>query len=1084
MNEASTHPVKSITLADRSTQHIASTQAFALVAFCFLLSGFAALLYETVWLRQFAILLGTSEQAIAVVLASYMGGLALGSAVAARYVDRIKRPLLTYGILEAGIAIAALAMPIGLMIVRALQSALFAGADQPPDAGSLPQIAFSFVSAFTLIALPTAMMGATLPLLTKHVVHRDEELGPRVSWLYAINTLGAVAGTLCAAFVFLPAFGLLRTVWVGVAANMAVFALVWKLSKTVGNDFDPGHLENQSHAIPPSGTSAGDVRFRWVLVLVAISGAISFCYEIVFTRMLGHVIGGSTFAFATMLSGFLLGITIGSAIATRFASNRRIAAIAFAYAQCLAAIAGVVAYQALNTVAGWPLKERFGESSILLFVTLSIAVLLPTAICIGATIPLAIRVWATNEKDAAGASARVYMWNVLGAIVGSVVTGAYLLPALEYEGAARVAVVGNLILAGSALLLFQIARTHYGAVIVGLAVVVGFVPKFPENVMRRSAIAVDFAQGYLIHTDVGRSATVALFRQPLGIQLRTNGLPEARVAPRGGSLTYRGAGVWLSALPPLLRPEIESMLIVGLGGGVAASSVPPSVKQIDVFELEPEVVEANRRISDQRQSDPLLDSRLSVILNDGRNGLHLTSKTYDSIVSQPSHPWTAGASHLFTREFAEVARDHLTDRGVFLQWMSTEFVDVTLLKSMTASLVSVFPHVRLYCPAHDQLLFVASKQPFDAERTETQSAFIPRINRDYYLQLGISSPTDLYGILRLETKGAKEFSSGCSPITDDRNLFATRLPVSGDAAHTADIVGRLAKWRPLFREDFDPSVSCPTISPYTLLLFRHWDFNADETKQLVEMISDPVEQAIAKAVIAKRRSDWNAYGEILLPICKEYPEDPRAAFLLLADNFSNPKVTIAVDQMQVLGELLDERHTTLIEAISASARGHWPIVKERDDVLRTVRRDEVAFPYVPAIRAAWRIYLEDSDGRSNAREAIGIIDRSSVRFNDLSLSWHRTAAAMRGNRPHVALATVQHCATGVATHFAEDKTPTLTTVKKFEGLLARCVAEIDDPADFADVPEDRYEFVMNLAEAILFDLQREISESESMVNEK
>ena len=1084
MNYVKEHSNARVTQDDQTSPSVEPSRSMTIIAFCFLLSGFAALLYETVWLRQFAILLGTSEQALAIVLASYMGGLALGSALAIRYVDRISRPLLTYGILEAGIAIAALAMPIGLMIVRAIQPALFAGADQPPDAGSLSQMSFGFVSAFTLIVLPTAMMGATLPLLTKHVVHRDEELGPRIAWLYAINTLGAVAGTLFAAFVCLPTLGLVRTVWVGVAANLAVFALVWWLSKTNGRQLGSPEVKSQSLAKQQSGTSLQDRRFRWVVVLIAFSGAISFCYEIVFTRMLGHVIGGSTFAFATMLSGFLLGITIGSAIATRFALTRRTAAIGFAYAQCLAAISGVAAYQALNTAAGWPLKERFGESSILMFVTLSIAVLLPTAICVGATIPLAIRIWAASENDAASASARVYMWNVLGAIAGSVLTGAYLLPALEYEGAARVAVVGNLVLAISAMLLFQISRKHYGAVVVGLAVLIGFIPRFPENVMRRSAIAIDFADGYLIHTDVGRSATVALFQQPMGIQLRTNGLPEARVTPRGDSLTTRGAGVWLSALPPLLRPEIESMLIVGLGGGIAASSVPPSVQQIDVFELEPGVVEANRLISDHRESDPLLDSRLSVILNDGRNGLHLTSKTYDSIVSQPSHPWTAGASHLFTREFAEIASEHLTDRGVFLQWMSTEFVDMTLMKSMTASLVSVFPHVRLYCPTHDQLLFVAGKQPIDAESIETQSAFIPRVNRDYYLQLGITSPTDLYGILRLDTKGAKDFSSDSRPITDDRNLFATRLPVSGDAAHTAAIAKQLAPLRPLFRDDFDRATSCPTLNPYSLLVYRHWDFSDAETRQLIAMITDPVEHAIVEAVMAKRRGDWNAYGQSLVATCKKHPEDPRAAFLLLADNFTNPKVTISVDQMQVLGELLDERYTTLIEAISASTRSHWEILKERDDVLASVRRDDVAFPFVPALRASWRIYLNDSDQRASAREAIRIIDRSGVRFNDLSLSWHRTAAAMRGNRPHVALTTVQHCATGVATHFAEDKTPTMATVKKFEGMLARCVAEIDDPSDFEDVSEDRYEFVRNLADAILLELQQAIGESESVANDE
>ena len=202
-------------------------RTFLIVCLCFLLSGFAALLYETVWLRQFAIILGTSEQALAVILGAYMGGLSFGAWVASRTTGLIRRPLLTYGILEAGIAACALAMPFGLTLVQWLQVKFFGSVAEPPPAGSLPVVMFGLVSAFALILPPTAMMGATLPLLAKFVVRNDRELGPRIGFLYAINTLGAVAGTLTAAFVCLPALGLGRTTWVGAAINFAVFALIW-----------------------------------------------------------------------------------------------------------------------------------------------------------------------------------------------------------------------------------------------------------------------------------------------------------------------------------------------------------------------------------------------------------------------------------------------------------------------------------------------------------------------------------------------------------------------------------------------------------------------------------------------------------------------------------------------------------------------------------------------------------------------------------------------------------------------------------------------------------------------------------------
>jgi spermidine synthase len=281
---------------------------FALVAACFLVSGFAALLYETVWLRQFAVLLGTSEQALAIVLASYMGGLALGSLVSSRYVDSLRRPLLTYGLLELGIAVAALLIPIGLSFARMLQHNWLGGQPEPPPAGGSTQMIFSFVVTLGLILIPTSFMGATLPLLARHVVRRDEELGQKIGILYAINTAGAVLGTMTAAFVLMPSIGMRATTWVGAAANLFVFGLIIalvcrpaSLERPEGTIASPS--QTQTHRKRRRGRdkkmpdqAAEPLRYGWILWLTGLSGAISFSYEIIFTRMLGHLLGGSVYA--------------------------------------------------------------------------------------------------------------------------------------------------------------------------------------------------------------------------------------------------------------------------------------------------------------------------------------------------------------------------------------------------------------------------------------------------------------------------------------------------------------------------------------------------------------------------------------------------------------------------------------------------------------------------------------------------------------------------------------------------------------------------------------------------------------------
>ena len=255
---------------------------------CFFASGFAALLYQTAWTRQFGAVFGTSELAVATVLAAYMGGLAVGAALAGRLAPRVRRPVLVYGLLELGIALAALAVPFAIRAATALEVALLGGRDLPGDAGGLASALFYLGCAFAILLVPTTFMGATLPLLARHAVRSDREVGPRIGTLYAVNTAGAIAGTLACGFALLPALGLRRTVWVGVAVNALVFALAAAVARTQASGAAP--LEPASASEPDAPRLP---RAAVILPIVLGSGAVSFTYEVLWTRLLGHVLGGS-----------------------------------------------------------------------------------------------------------------------------------------------------------------------------------------------------------------------------------------------------------------------------------------------------------------------------------------------------------------------------------------------------------------------------------------------------------------------------------------------------------------------------------------------------------------------------------------------------------------------------------------------------------------------------------------------------------------------------------------------------------------------------------------------------------------------
>ncbi|MEE4379416.1 MAG: fused MFS/spermidine synthase, partial [Candidatus Competibacteraceae bacterium] len=300
-------------------------QDFAVLNACLLFSGVAALIYETAWSQQLALVFGTSELAIAAVLAAYMAGLASGASIAGRWIERIRRPLLVYALLELGIALTALAVPTALQAASRLQIGLLGGLDLAAQ-GAWNSGLFYLLAAFLILLIPTALMGATLPLLIRHAVREDKQIGPRVGQLYMINTLGAALGALLAAFVLLPNFGLGATVWVAVVINGLVFLLAVLLEHRKSSTPVPVR-----HIQATAGPTQQPI--HWILPAMLASGFVSLSYEVLWTRLLSHLLGGSIYAFGTMLATFLIGISLGAAIAARLASNPMRARCGFAIAQ-------------------------------------------------------------------------------------------------------------------------------------------------------------------------------------------------------------------------------------------------------------------------------------------------------------------------------------------------------------------------------------------------------------------------------------------------------------------------------------------------------------------------------------------------------------------------------------------------------------------------------------------------------------------------------------------------------------------------------------------------------------------------------
>ena len=985
------------------------------VSACFVLSGFAALLYQTAWMRQFSVVFGTSELAVATVLSAYMAGLALGAGIAGRYVNRITRPVLVYGILEAGVALSALGVPLLLALANLLYGGILGGQPEPADASGLGQSMFYLVVAFIVLAIPTGCMGATLPMLTRYVVRSEDQIGPRVGLLYALNTVGAVGGTVTAGFLLLPAIGLSGTVWVGVFVNALVFFIAAWIARSLAPlqsvegasrsaASEPGTAAPPSpdargpvSAAPPAPVATGPIHGLvgsfWILPLMLISGANTFTYEVLWTRLLGHILGGSIAAFSTMLAAFLSGIAIGSALAARYARNANTALTGFVVIQFGIALTSIAIYEFMHLL----IPETAGLRG---NAPLAMVVLLPATLFIGATFPFAVRILATGQADAAPASARVYAWNTFGAIVGAAVAGFVLIPLLKYEGAIQMAVTVNaaLAVAASLLVLQRRYRTAAAAGVGLIAVALLYRPELPEEILRTSPMT-DYAQGEIRYYEVGRSATVLVLEEDGFLNLRTNGLPEASTNLRGAP-PYQHNQHLLSTVPVLARPDTRNMLIIGFGGGVAVEGVPPSVEAVDVVELEPKVIDANRILSEERQIDPLQDRRVRVFINDARSAMRLTSKRYDAIVSQPSHPWTAGASHLYTHEFMQLAKDRLNPGGVFLQWMNSQFVTESLLRSLCATILDVYEYVRVYQWSTEVLFFLGSDEPLDIELNLSTTGRPLIDDPIHYLEKGVGSVEDVLTALMMDEANIQRFAAGATLLTDDFNRMATESAVAMEREETLSF-GELIE----LSLPFDPRLQAGSWVHRNFPVDLNFGYiserlerggykrHAVELAETLEELNSP-ESLLLIGMGLNRQGEELESQRVLLSALLADPQDNQARFALLRPWLNRLEQPDTPGYVTDIASRLSGSQAAVVEGWRAAAQQNWQRLVELDPEMAGTRPTDQWYLESVKLRADWRIKVTTPEYQPQlAREAKRLIDNAIAIFQDPDFYSMRVAAA-------------------------------------------------------------------------------------------
>jgi len=734
------------------------------------LSGVAALVFQVIWIKQLSLVVGVDVYAVTTAVSAFFAGLGLGGFVLGRLADRATRPAAFYLALELAIAVCA--------VITTLVLARFAPAFAAMEQWFAP---LPWACVFVLVGAPAFLMGGTLPALARALAPAAGQAGSVGGALYAANTAGAVVGALAPVFVLIPAFGVqgaaLAAAGLNVAAGLGALLLPARspTSATEAAADPAGSAATRRAPAPESAIMTADARLA--LGLYAIAGGLALGYEVVWSQVIVQFISTRAFAFSVVLATYLTGLAVGAAILARFVDRIRRPWAVFGL---LLAGAGVVALAEVAVLGRWLAGTQTAVEAVMFawtgnalagasarFLVAAGSIVLAPTLLLGAAFPLALRLVAGGQAGRTGGNVgAVVSVNTLGGVMGALVTGLVLVPALGL-----VRTLALLALAAAVLGLLAVWREKpalrwaraggWGV----LAVAVLLAATTPAG--RLAELLAESRRGALVAYEEARGATVAVLEQNMG-RNRFRRLYIQGVSNSGDampSLRY----MRLQALLPLVihSGEPRSALVIGMGTGITAGALLryPGLEKRVVAELLPAVVRAASQFSGNYgvAADPRIDIRM----RDGRRELLRSHDRYDLITLEPPPPAAAGVVNLYSRDFYALARDRLNAGGIVAQWLPLATQNGEDTRSLVRAFIDVFPHASLWTTDFHEMLLVGSMTPMELDASRIASRMAEPQVAATLAEVGVGSPAALLATWVTDRKGLAAWVGDAPAVTDD-----------------------------------------------------------------------------------------------------------------------------------------------------------------------------------------------------------------------------------------------------------------------------------------------------------------------------
>ena len=738
----------------------------AILSVVLFLSGISALIFETLWLRLSGLAFGNSIWAAALILSSFMAGLALGTAIAASAKFRA-RPLKLYAALEIAVVLFGCTIVFALPILGELLRPLF----QALWSHQTILLALRVLISFVILLIPTTAMGLTLPVVLEDPALANQRFSRAIGILYGFNTIGAVVGALIGELILIKAFGLWGTSLCAGVLNCVAAAIALVLAT---NDPRPARTPLQPQ---PRGFRF-DYRPPWKLLFLSFgAGLILLALEVIWFRFLRLYIASSASAFSLMLAVVLAGIGIGGALSGAIS---RISRNALSILFLTAGIATLLCYEFFPVPKLKPGEANFYLEAWQTITFLAIALMFPVSLISGVLFPaIATAVQETIESRMNSAGITT-LFNTAGAAVGPLLTGFILLPKFGFQTSLVFCALGYLVLA-----LLVAGRTFWASgwsrlvlivLMVAFAVIIVLFPFHRDQVHFANARRLYENEGHHLVTKIeGTSDTWQLLRRdlfgvPYYYRLVTNGFSMS--ATNSVNQRYMRSFAYL---PMALEPDAHDALLIAYGCGVTADALTHNVglQNIDIVDISKEVFLLSGDYRDAGYPNPLTNPRVTAIIQDGRFFLQASPKRYDIITGEPPPPKVAGAVNLYTEQFFRLMNDRLNDGGIATFWLPIYQLTIDENKSILRGFHNAFPSTIIWSGPDEEWIMMGIKSaPEKTAGGELRRLFTESTTKSDLARIGIEAPEELETMFLMDGDQIDQITAEAKPLTD---LFPRRV---------------------------------------------------------------------------------------------------------------------------------------------------------------------------------------------------------------------------------------------------------------------------------------------------------------------